>query len=141
MLSKSSMSRLRRPQCCRYACTAAFCCTRRLLACDTCVSRAAVLQDKRNMCFSSTNVVAGDAIVVVATTGLETEFGKIAKSLADSEALTSAHARTHAHIHVQEETTPLQEKLDEFGTQLGWVHKRAHTHAHTRAHTRVSTHR
>jgi Ca2+ transporting ATPase len=69
------------------------------------IGKANVLQDKRNMCFSSTNVVAGDAVVVVVQTGSETEFGKIAKSLTDSE----------------EETTPLQEKLDEFGSQLGWV--------------------
>ena len=48
---------------------------------------------------------AGQALVVVIGTGSKTEFGKIAKSLEDSE----------------EETTPLQKKLDEFGELLGYA--------------------
>ncbi len=44
-------------------------------------------------------------MVVVIGTGSKTEFGKIAKSLEDSE----------------EETTPLQKKLDEFGELLGYA--------------------
>ena len=43
--------------------------------------------------------------MVVIGTGSKTEFGKIAKSLEDSE----------------EETTPLQKKLDEFGELLGYA--------------------
>jgi Ca2+-transporting ATPase len=48
---------------------------------------------------------------VVVATGSKTQFGQIAKSLEDSE----------------EETTPLQKKLDEFGELLGY---RALTDSH-----------
>ena len=48
---------------------------------------------------------------MVVATGSKTQFGQIAKSLEDSE----------------EETTPLQKKLDEFGELLGY---RALTDSH-----------
>lgn len=72
--------------------------------CDP-VTDAHVLQDKTNLVFTSTLVVRGSATAVVCTTGEKSEFGKIYKSIAEAE----------------EETTPLQAKLDEFGAQLGWV--------------------
>jgi Ca2+ transporting ATPase len=65
----------------------------------------AVNQDKKNILFSGTNISAGKARGVVIGTGLSTEIGKIRESMAATE----------------QERTPLQQKLDEFGEQLSKV--------------------
>ncbi|XP_032396217.1 sarcoplasmic/endoplasmic reticulum calcium ATPase 2 [Etheostoma spectabile] len=65
----------------------------------------AVNQDKKNMLFSGTNIAAGKAIGVVVATGGATEIGKIRDEMAATE----------------QERTPLQQKLDEFGQQLSKV--------------------
>ncbi|CAF3695293.1 unnamed protein product [Adineta steineri] len=65
----------------------------------------AVNQDKRNILFSGTNIAAGKCRGVVIGTGLNTEIGKIRSEMAETE----------------EEKTPLQQKLDEFGEQLSKV--------------------
>uniref|UniRef100_A0A8C5APS0 Calcium-transporting ATPase n=1 Tax=Gadus morhua TaxID=8049 RepID=A0A8C5APS0_GADMO len=65
----------------------------------------AVNQDKKNMLFSGTNISAGKAIGVVVATGVNTEIGKIRDEMAATE----------------QERTPLQQKLDEFGEQLSKV--------------------
>ncbi|XP_048411766.1 sarcoplasmic/endoplasmic reticulum calcium ATPase 2 [Stegostoma tigrinum] len=65
----------------------------------------AVNQDKKNMLFSGTNVAAGRAVGVVVATGTSTEIGKIRDEMAATE----------------QERTPLQQKLDEFGEQLSKV--------------------
>ncbi|XP_051903710.1 sarcoplasmic/endoplasmic reticulum calcium ATPase 1 isoform X2 [Hippocampus zosterae] len=65
----------------------------------------AVNQDKKNMLFSGTNIAAGRAIGVVVATGVATEIGKIRNQMASTE----------------QEKTPLQQKLDEFGEQLSKV--------------------
>ncbi|XP_066552225.1 sarcoplasmic/endoplasmic reticulum calcium ATPase 1 [Amia ocellicauda] len=65
----------------------------------------AVNQDKKNMLFSGTNIAAGRAIGVVVSTGVSTEIGKIRNQMAATE----------------QEKTPLQQKLDEFGEQLSKV--------------------
>uniref|UniRef100_UPI00358FF69A sarcoplasmic/endoplasmic reticulum calcium ATPase 2 isoform X2 n=1 Tax=Myxine glutinosa TaxID=7769 RepID=UPI00358FF69A len=65
----------------------------------------AVNQDKKNMLFSGTNVAAGKAVGVVVATGVSTEIGKIRDEMAATE----------------QERTPLQQKLDEFGEQLSKV--------------------
>uniref|UniRef100_A0A4X1UHM9 Calcium-transporting ATPase n=1 Tax=Sus scrofa TaxID=9823 RepID=A0A4X1UHM9_PIG len=65
----------------------------------------AVNQDKKNMLFSGTNIAAGKAIGIVATTGVSTEIGKIRDQMAATE----------------QDKTPLQQKLDEFGEQLSKV--------------------
>uniref|UniRef100_A0A7N8XU27 Calcium-transporting ATPase n=1 Tax=Mastacembelus armatus TaxID=205130 RepID=A0A7N8XU27_9TELE len=65
----------------------------------------AVNQDKKNMLFSGTNIAAGKAIGVVVATGGNTEIGKIRDEMASTE----------------QERTPLQQKLDEFGQQLSKV--------------------
>ncbi|XP_009299855.1 sarcoplasmic/endoplasmic reticulum calcium ATPase 3 isoform X2 [Danio rerio] len=65
----------------------------------------AVNQDKKNMLFSGTNIAAGRAIGVVVSTGVSTEIGKIRNQMAATE----------------QEKTPLQQKLDEFGQQLSKV--------------------
>uniref|UniRef100_A0A8C2L7T4 Calcium-transporting ATPase n=1 Tax=Cyprinus carpio TaxID=7962 RepID=A0A8C2L7T4_CYPCA len=65
----------------------------------------AVNQDKKNMLFSGTNIASGRAIGVVVSTGVSTEIGKIRNQMASTE----------------QEKTPLQQKLDEFGQQLSKV--------------------
>ncbi|XP_055797486.1 sarcoplasmic/endoplasmic reticulum calcium ATPase 1-like [Salvelinus fontinalis] len=65
----------------------------------------AVNQDKKNMLFSGTNIAAGRAIGIVISTGVSTEIGKIRNQMAATE----------------QEKTPLQQKLDEFGEQLSKV--------------------
>ncbi|XP_075885231.1 sarcoplasmic/endoplasmic reticulum calcium ATPase 2b isoform X2 [Nelusetta ayraudi] len=65
----------------------------------------AVNQDKKNMLFSGTNIAAGRAVGVVVATAGNTEIGKIRDEMASTE----------------QERTPLQQKLDEFGQQLSKV--------------------
>ncbi|CAL8089225.1 unnamed protein product [Calicophoron daubneyi] len=65
----------------------------------------AVNQDKKNMLFSGTNIASGKAVGVVVGTGLATEIGKIRNQMMDTE----------------QDKTPLQQKLDEFGQQLSKV--------------------
>ncbi|XP_041095453.1 sarcoplasmic/endoplasmic reticulum calcium ATPase 1-like isoform X1 [Polyodon spathula] len=65
----------------------------------------AVNQDKKNMLFSGTNIAAGKALGVAVSTGVNTEIGKIRDQMAATE----------------QEKTPLQQKLDEFGEQLSKV--------------------
>uniref|UniRef100_A0AAZ3R324 Calcium-transporting ATPase n=1 Tax=Oncorhynchus tshawytscha TaxID=74940 RepID=A0AAZ3R324_ONCTS len=65
----------------------------------------AVNQDKKNMLFSGTNIASGKAIGVAVATGVSTEIGKIRDQMAATE----------------QEKTPLQAKLDEFGEQLSKV--------------------
>lgn len=52
-----------------------------------------------------TNIAAGKAVGIVATTGVSTEIGKIRDQMAATE----------------QDKTPLQQKLDEFGEQLSKV--------------------
>ncbi|XP_067113816.1 LOW QUALITY PROTEIN: sarcoplasmic/endoplasmic reticulum calcium ATPase 1 [Osmerus mordax] len=65
----------------------------------------AVNQDKKNMLFSGTNIASGRAIGIVVSTAVSTEIGKIRNQMAATE----------------QEKTPLQQKLDEFGEQLSKV--------------------
>ncbi|XP_053276442.1 sarcoplasmic/endoplasmic reticulum calcium ATPase 2 [Pleuronectes platessa] len=65
----------------------------------------AVNQDKKNMLFSGTNIASGKAVGVAVATGVNTEIGKIRDEMAATE----------------QEKTPLQQKLDEFGEQLSKV--------------------
>jgi Ca2+-transporting ATPase len=61
-----------------------------------------VIQEKKNMLFSSTAVSSGKALGVVVATGMSTEIGIIQTDIKQ----------------VEEEQTPLQAKLDEFGNLL-----------------------
>ncbi|XP_061117948.1 sarcoplasmic/endoplasmic reticulum calcium ATPase 2b [Conger conger] len=65
----------------------------------------AVNQDKKNMLFSGTNIAAGKAVGVVVATGVNTEIGKIRDEM----------------VATEQERTPLQQKLDQFGEQLSKV--------------------
>jgi len=72
---------------------------------DTIEDDRATNQDKKNLLFSGTNVATGKALGIVVGTGVNTEIGKIRNKIAESD----------------DEKTPLQEKLDEFGEQLSKV--------------------
>lgn len=62
-------------------------------------------QDKKNLLFSGTNVATGKCVGIVVGTGVNTEIGKIRDKIAETN----------------DERTPLQDKLDEFGEQLSKV--------------------
>ncbi|MCB2181042.1 MAG: cation-translocating P-type ATPase [Desulfobulbaceae bacterium] len=59
--------------------------------------------EQKNMLFSATSVVGGNATAVVCRTGMTTEIGTITKLIKEAK----------------EELTPLQHKLDVFGRKLG----------------------
>ncbi len=60
------------------------------------------LGDRANMCFMGSNAVYGRGLAVITDTGMHTEMGKIADALNQSE----------------DQSTPLQKKLDELGKKL-----------------------
>ncbi len=63
------------------------------------------IADLSNMVFKGTHVSNGRGLAVVTATGMDTEFGKIAALVSE----------------VETEQTPIQEKLDQVGTQLGYI--------------------
>ncbi len=60
------------------------------------------IADRKNMAFMGTSAISGKANAVIVETGMNTELGKIAGLLQGTE----------------EESTPLQKRLDEFGHKL-----------------------
>ncbi|PFH38733.1 sarco/endoplasmic reticulum Ca2+-ATPase [Besnoitia besnoiti] len=66
------------------------------------------VQSKRNIIFSSTTIASGHALAVVVATGMRTEIGKIQSAVQEADA-------------DDEDQTPLQQKLDEFGEILSKV--------------------
>ncbi|MHA2177818.1 MAG: cation-translocating P-type ATPase, partial [Candidatus Thorarchaeota archaeon] len=65
--------------------------------------RSPVVGDMKNMVFQGTTVTAGKGQAVVTSTGMETQFGKIAELVQESE----------------KDLTPLQLDLDDLGKKLG----------------------
>jgi Ca2+-transporting ATPase len=63
------------------------------------------LGDRRNMLYSSTTLTTGNGRAVVVATGMQTELGKITELVQEAE----------------EEQTPLQRRLDQFGKKLSLV--------------------
>jgi len=61
--------------------------------------------DQLNMLFSTTTVLEGSATAIVSYTGMDTEIGKI----------------TELVISAEEQQTPLQIRLDDFGQKLGYA--------------------
>ena len=64
-----------------------------------------VLADRTNMLYQGTEVVKGNGKAVVITTGMSTEFGKIAEMVQK----------------VKQEKNPLRKKIDNFGKNLGFI--------------------
>lgn len=71
----------------------------------SCSTRGVVRLPASSFPSQGTNIAAGKAIGIVATTGVNTEIGKIRDQMAATE----------------QDKTPLQQKLDEFGEQLSKV--------------------
>jgi Ca2+-transporting ATPase len=71
------------------------------------IPKAQKIADQKNMVFAGTTISGGKAIGVVTTTGMNTEIGKIQSAVQEAAE--------------DEEKTPLNQKLDEFGDQLTWV--------------------
>jgi Ca2+-transporting ATPase len=69
------------------------------------VRNDAPISERRNTVFTATHVVYGRGKAVVTTTGMNTEFGKIAEMVQTA----------------QEEETPLQKKLDKFAGKIAKV--------------------
>ena len=63
------------------------------------------LGDRKNMCYMGSTVVYGRGKAVITETGMNTEMGKIADALAQT----------------QEEETPLQKRLDQLGKILSYL--------------------
>ncbi len=63
------------------------------------------LGDRKNMCYMGSTVVYGRGKAVITETGMNTEMGKIADALAQT----------------QDEETPLQRKLNQLGKTLSWL--------------------
>jgi P-type Ca2+ transporter type 2C len=69
------------------------------------VKNDAPISERRDMLFTATHVVYGRGRAVITTTGMNTEFGKIAEMVQSAE----------------EEETPLQRKLDKFAGKIAKV--------------------
>jgi Ca2+-transporting ATPase len=69
------------------------------------VNEDAPVTDRKNMLFMSTHAVYGRGKAVVVSTGMNTEFGRIAELMQMAE----------------EEETPLQKKLDRFAKQIAYI--------------------
>ncbi len=63
------------------------------------------LADRENMLFMGTSVVSGKARAVITSTGMQTELGKIAGLIQN----------------IEDNTTPLQKKLEEFGKIIVYI--------------------
>ena len=63
------------------------------------------LGDRKNMCYMGSTVVYGRGKAVITATGMDTEMGKIAGALAQT----------------QNEETPLQKRLDQLGKTLSYI--------------------
>ncbi len=68
------------------------------------IKREAPIAERFNLVFSGTSVVYGHCAAAVTATGMNTEFGRIAKLL-----------------QIQEEASPLQQKMAALGKQLGML--------------------
>ena len=69
------------------------------------ISEDVPLPDRKNMVFSGTEITYGKGKAVVVATGMNTEFGKIAKEV----------------VSVAEEQTPLERRIGELGKWLGFA--------------------
>lgn len=74
--------------------------------CDV-IKSGDILQDQRNMIFSSTIVSYGTATGVVVFTGMKTAIGRVQKEVSEAAE--------------EEEDTPLKKKLDDFGEKLSYL--------------------
>ncbi len=64
-----------------------------------------ILAERKNMLYTGTQIVKGSAKAIVVSTGMGTEFGKIASKLQQ----------------IENQKTPMQKRLDIFSKQLGFI--------------------
>ncbi len=64
-----------------------------------------LLADRENMIYAGTTIVRGNAKAIVVSTGMKTEFGKIAEKVQE----------------IKQESTPLEKKLDSFSKRIAVV--------------------
>jgi Ca2+-transporting ATPase len=69
------------------------------------VDEKAPVGDRKNMLFTATHVIYGRGKAMVTSTGMKTEFGKIAEMVQA----------------VEEEQTPLEQKLEKFAKKIGMI--------------------
>ncbi len=69
------------------------------------ISKKKELAEQKNLLFTGTQIVRGDCKALVISTGMETQFGKIAGTLQE----------------LGDQKTPMQKKLDKFSKQLGLI--------------------
>lgn len=69
------------------------------------ISKKKELAEQKNLLFTGTQIVRGDCRALVLTTGMNTQFGKIAETLQGLE----------------QQKTPMQKKLDRFSKQIGII--------------------
>jgi Ca2+-transporting ATPase len=69
------------------------------------VDEKAPIGDRKNMLFTATHVIYGRGKAMVMSTGMKTEFGKIAEMVQA----------------VEEEQTPLEQKLEKFAKKIGMI--------------------
>ncbi len=69
------------------------------------IQKESSIGDRKNLLFMNTIATYGRAKAIVISTGMKTEFGKIAKMLGE----------------IREEKTPLSKKMDELGKSLGII--------------------
>lgn len=74
---------------------------------DTMPDSALMLQDQKNMLFSSTTINNGNALCVVAYTGMSTAIGSVHSEVSQAKE--------------EEADTPLKKKLDQFSDQLAKI--------------------
>ena len=71
---------------------------------DKVLGKSTILAERKNMLYAGTHVEKGNCRVVVVSTGMNTEFGKIAGMLGK----------------IKEENTPMQNKLDRFAKKISF---------------------
>lgn len=64
-----------------------------------------ILAERENMLFTGTQLVRGNAKAIVVSTGMDSEFGKIAENLQE----------------IETQKTPMQKRLDKFSKQIGII--------------------
>ena len=69
------------------------------------ISKDVLINDRTNMIYSGCNVISGKIVALVTTTGMNTELGRIAKSITDKKDIP----------------TPLQKKISEISENLSVI--------------------
>eukprot|EP00439_Symbiodinium_sp_Y106_P047570 s1838_g6.t1 len=87
-----------------------------------CLPLETIIQGKVNMLFASTTISNGACMGVVTATGMATEIGAIQETSLDAVQLAAGEEASRFElVTFDQEQTPLQQKLDDFGNLLAKV--------------------